>query len=214
VFVKLISVNTGLPRDVDWHGRTVRTSIWKSPVDGRVRVRRLNLDGDQQSDLTVHGGPEKAVYLYPSEHYEYWHRELPREELRWGAFGENLTTEGLLEPDVRLGDRLRIGSAAFMVTQPRMPCFKLGIRFGDDRMVKRFLRSGRSGFYVAVLREGDVAAGDPIELTDRDDHGVTVSEVTALYANPGDDDQELLRRAIAVPALPQSWKDFLVKRLQ
>jgi MOSC domain-containing protein YiiM len=212
--VRLISVNTGLPRDVDWHGRTVRTSIWKSPVDGRVRVGRLNLDGDQQSDLTVHGGPEKAVYVYPSEHYEYWHRELQGNELPWGAFGENFTTEGLLEPDVRLGDRLRIGSAAFMVTQPRMPCFKLGIRFGDDRMVKRFLRSGRSGFYVAVLREGDVAAGDPIELTDRDDHGVTVSEVTALYANPGDDDQELLRRAIAVPALPQSWKDFLSKRLR
>jgi MOSC domain-containing protein YiiM len=212
--VRLISVNTGLPRDVDWHGRAVRTSIWKSPVDGRVRVRTLNLDGDQQSDLAVHGGPEKAVYLYPSEHYEYWHRELPGKELPWGAFGENFTTEGLLEPDVRLGDRLRIGSAGFMVTQPRMPCFKLGIRFGDDHMVKRFLRSGRSGFYVAVLREGDVGAGDPIELTDRDDHGVTVSEITALYANPGDDDQELLRRAVAVPALPQSWKDFLRKRLQ
>jgi MOSC domain-containing protein YiiM len=211
--VRLISVNTGLPRDVDWHGRKVRTSIWKSPVDGRVPVRRLNLDGDQQSDLTVHGGPEKAVYVYPSEHYEYWDRELPGEELPWGAFGENFTTEGLLEPDVRLGDRLRIGSAAFMVTQPRMPCFKLGIRFGDDHMVKRFLRSGRSGFYVAVLREGDVAAGDPIALTGRDDHGVTVSEITALYANPGHDDQELLRRAIAVPALPQSWKDFLSKRL-
>ena len=212
--MRVISVSTGLPRDVDWHGRTVRTSIWKSPVDGRVRVRRLNLDGDEQSDLTVHGGAEKAVYMYPSEHYEYWHRELPGEELPWGAFGENFTTEGLLEPDVRLGDRLRIGSAAFMVTQPRMPCFKLGIRFGDDRMVKRFLRSGRSGFYVAVLREGNVGAGDPIELADRDDHGVTVSEVTKLYANPGDDDQELLRRAIAVPALPQSWKDFLSKRLQ
>jgi MOSC domain-containing protein YiiM len=211
--VRLISVNTGLPRDVEWHGRAVRTSIWKAAVDGRVRVRRLNLDGDEQSDLTVHGGAEKAVYMYPSEHYEYWHRELPDEELPWGAFGENFTTEGLVETDVRLGDRLRIGSASFMVTQPRMPCFKLGIRFGDDRMVKRFLHSGRSGFYVAVLREGDVAAGDPIELTDRDDHGVTVSDVTKLYANPGDDDQDLLRRAIAVPALPQSWKDFLSKRL-
>jgi MOSC domain-containing protein YiiM len=211
--VRLISVNTGLPRDVDWHGRAVRTSIWKTPVDGRVQVRRLNLDGDEQSDLTVHGGPEKAVYIYPLEHYEYWHRELPGEELPWGSFGENFTTEGLTEQDVRLGDRLRIGSASFMVTQPRMPCFKLGIRFGDDRMVRRFLRSGRTGFYVAVLREGDVAAGDPIELTDRDDHGVTVSDITALYAHPGDDDQDLLRRAIAVPALPQSWKDFLSKRI-
>lgn len=212
--MRLISVNTGLPRDVDWHGRTVRTSIWKSPVDGRVRVGRLNLDGDRQSDLTVHGGAEKAVYVYPSEHYEYWHRELPNQELPWGAFGENFTSEGLLETDVRLGDRLRIGSAAVMVTQPRMPCFKLGIRFGDDRMVKRFLRSGRSGFYVAVLHEGDAAAGDPIELTDRDHDGVTVSEVTALYADPGNNDQDLLRRAIAVPALPQSWKDFLSKRLR
>jgi MOSC domain-containing protein YiiM len=191
----------------------VRTSIWKSAVDGRVPVRRLNLDGDQQSDLTVHGGAEKAVYIDPSEHYEYWHRELPDEELPWGAFGENFTTEGLLETDVRLGDQLRIGSVSFMVTQPRMPCFKLGIRFDDDRMVRRFLHSRRTGFYVAVVRDGDVAAGDPIELTDRDDEGVTISEVTKLYADPGDDDQDLLRRAIAVPALPQGWKDFLSKRI-
>jgi MOSC domain-containing protein YiiM len=208
--VKVLSVNTGLPREVKWHGRTVRTSIWKQPVEGPVRVAMLNLDGDRQSDLTVHGGPDKAVYLYPSEHYEHWRAELPGTELPWGVFGENLTTEGLLEPDVRIGDQLRIGSAAFMVTQPRMPCFKLGIRFGDDHMVKRFLRSGRTGFYVNVLREGEVAAGDPIDRSGRDPHGVTVSDITALYTDDRGN-RELLRRAVQVPALPQSWKDFLAK---
>jgi MOSC domain-containing protein YiiM len=208
--VKLITVNTGLPRDVNWHGRTVRTSIWKEPVQGPVRVAMLNLDGDRQSDLTVHGGPDKAVYLYPSEHYEYWRAELPGAELPWGVFGENFTTEGLLEPDVRIGDQFRIGSAAFMVTQPRMPCFKLGIRFGDDHMVKRFLRSGRTGFYVKVLREGEVGAGDSIERSGRDAHGVTVRDITALYTDDAGN-RELLRRALQVPALPQSWKDFLGK---
>jgi MOSC domain-containing protein YiiM len=209
--VKLISVNTGLPRDVDWHGRVVRTSIWKSPVGGPVRAARLNLEGDQQSDLSVHGGPDKAVYVYPSEHYEYWREELPGMELPWGAFGENFTTEGLLEPDVRIGDRFRIGSAAFIATQPRMPCFKLGIRFGSDQMLKRFLQSGRTGFYFAVLREGAVAAGDPITSTERDDHGVSVSDITALYAH-GIGDRALRQRAMAVPALPQNWKDFLGRR--
>ncbi len=178
---RLLSVNVGLPREVEWHGRTVRTSIWKEPVSGRVRVRRLNLDGDEQSDLTVHGGPDKAVYVYPSEHYEYWRGELPGAGLPWGAFGENLTTRGLLEDDTRIGDRLRVGSAEFLVTQPRMPCYKLGVRFGRDDMVRRFHESGRSGFYLAVLSEGEVGAGDPIEILARDDHGVTVADITALY---------------------------------
>ena len=209
---QLVSVNVGLPREVDWHGRHVRTSIWKSPVEGAVHVTSLNLAGDQQSDLSVHGGTEKAVYVYPREHYEYWTRELPGQELPWGTFGENLTTEGLLEPDVRIGDRLRIGSAEFLVTQPRMPCFKLGIRFGRDDMVKRFLRSGRSGFYLAVLRQGQVARGNPIEVAGRDDHGVTVADIASLYARDMDN-EDLLRRAVAVPALPESWKEYFRERL-
>jgi MOSC domain-containing protein YiiM len=210
--VQLISVNVGLPREVEWHGRLVRTSIWKSPVEGRVRVRSLNLDGDRQSDLSVHGGEEKAVYAYPSEHYEYWRRELPGTALPWGAFGENFTTEGLLEPEVRIGDRIRAGSAEFLVTQPRMPCFKLGVRFGRDDMVKRFLRSRRTGFYLAVLREGEVTAGDPIEVVSRDEHGVTVADIAALYGQDMDN-EDLLRRAVEVPALPESWRDYFRKRL-
>ena len=210
--MQLVSVNVGLPREVTWHGRVVRTSIWKDPVEGLVHVSSLNLDGDKQSDLSVHGGPEKAVYAYPREHYEYWRRELPGTDLAWGAFGENFTTEGLLETDIRIGDRLRVGSAEFLVTQPRMPCFKLGIRFGRDDMVKRFLRSGRSGFYLAVVREGDVARGDSLEFVARDEHGVTVADVASLYASDRDN-EDLLRRVVDVPALPESWKGYFRKRL-
>src|SRR5262245_1593175 len=148
---KLVSINVGLPREVEWRGRMVMTSIFKSPVRGRVRARKLNIDGDQQSDLSVHGGVDKAVYVYPSEHYEYWHAELPGVELPWGVFGENFTTEGLHEDAVHVGDRLRVGTAEFVVTQPRLPCYKLGIRFGMPDMVKRFQHSGRTGFYLAVL---------------------------------------------------------------
>ena len=174
--MKLVSVNTGKPRSVDSDGKKVRTSIWKSPREGRVVVRTLNLDGDKQSDLRVHGGPRKAVYIYPSEHYEYWRRQLPGFELPWGAFGENLTTSGLLETDVRIGDRIAIGSAEFEVTQSRQPCFKLGIRFGDDGMLKRFIDSDRSGFYVAVVREGEVGAGDGIAIVGRAEDGLTVTD--------------------------------------
>jgi len=190
----------------------VRTSIWKDPVEGLVHVSSLNLEGDQQSDLSVHGGREKAVYAYPSEHYEYWRRELPGTDLAWAAFGENFTTEGLLEPDIRIGDRIRVGSAEFLVTQPRMPCFKLGVRFGRDDMVKRFLRSGRTGFYLAVVREGEVATGNSLEIVRRDEHGVTVADIASLYSRDKDN-EDLLRRAVDVPALPESWKGYLRKRL-
>ena len=210
--MQLVSVNVGLPREVTWHGRVVRTSIWKAPVEGLVHVSSLNLEGDQQSDLSVHGGLEKAVYAYPREHYEYWRRELPGTDLAWGAFGENFTTEGLLEPDISIGDRLRVGTAEFLVTQPRMPCFKLGVRFGNDDMVKRFMRSGRPGFYLAVVREGDVARGNALEIVGRDEHGVTVADIASLYARDRDND-DLLRRAVDVPALPESWKEYLRKRL-
>ena len=210
--MKLVSVNAGLPRQVDWRGRSVRTSIWKAAVPGRVRVDRLNLEGDQQSDLSVHGGPDKAVYACPSEHYEYWSRELPGVDLPWGAFGENFTTQGLLEEDVNVGDRLRVGSAEFLVTQPRLPCYKLAVRFGRDDMVKRFLASGRTGFYLAVLSEGEVGGGDPMEFTARDGHCVTVADIAALYTHDADN-QALLQRAVELPCLPESWRGYLRKRL-
>ena len=175
-------------------------------------VSSLNLDGDRQSDLSVHGGPEKAVYAYPCEHYEYWRRELQATDLVWGAFGENFTTEGLLEPEIRIGDRIRVGSAEFLVTQPRMPCFKLAVRFGRDDMVKRFMRSGRTGFYLAVVREGEVARSNSLEFVGRDAHGVTVADIASLYARDRDN-EDLLRRAVDVPALPESWKGYLRKRL-
>ena len=210
--MKLVSVNAGLPREVDWQGKKVRTSIWKSPVAGSVRVGVLNLEGDQQSDLSVHGGRDKAVYAYPSEHYAYWRSELRGTELPWGAFGENFTTQGLIEEKVQIGDRLTIGSAEFVVTSPRMPCFKLGIRFGREDMVKRFLKSGRTGFYLSVLRKGHVKAGDAIESIRAEEKGVTVSEIVSLYSTDAEN-QELLRRASEHPALPESWRDYFRKRL-
>jgi MOSC domain-containing protein YiiM len=210
--MKLISVNVGLPRDVTVSGKVVRTSIWKNPVPGRVHVSTLNLDGDEQSDLSVHGGVDKAVYLYPSEHYAYWRTQLPDAELPWGAFGENFTTEGILEDQIKVGDRMRVGSAEFMVTQPRMPCFKLGIRFDRRDIVKRFLQSKRTGFYLAVIREGEVETGDAIEFTERQESGVTITEIVNLYSADSQN-QELLRRATELPALPQSWKDYFRKRL-
>ena len=210
--MKLISVNVGLPREVIWHGKSVKTSIWKSPVSGRVHVSTLNLDGDEQSDLSVHGGIDKAVYVYPSEHYPFWKSELSGGDLSWGAFGENLTIEGLLEDRVQIGDRLRIGSCEFIVTQPRMPCFKLGIRFDRPDLVKRFLLSKRTGFYLAVLREGEVMAGDSVEFIDGEKSGVTIVDIVNLYGLDSQN-QELLRRATELPALPESWKDYFRKRL-
>ncbi len=173
--MKIISVNVGQPRQVSWRGRTVTTGFFKEPVSGRVVVRRLNLEGDGQADLSVHGGPEKAVYVYPAEHYVYWQRELPGMQLPWGMFGENLTTEGLVEDAVHIGDQFRIGTADFIVTQPRQPCYKLNMRFGRDDIVKRFLASRRPGFYLAVLQEGDVGIGDAISLVSQDTKQLTVS---------------------------------------
>src|SRR6185436_482404 len=178
--MRLVSLNIGLPRDVVWHGRTVTTGIYKAPVDGRRFLRRLNLDGDRQADLTVHGGEFKAVYCYPIEHYGPWQAALGR-ELAFGMFGENFTTEGLDEDSVHIGDRFSIGTARVIVTQPRLPCYKLGIRFEDDAMVKRFLASGRTGFYVAVEHEGEVGAGDAIALGGRDPDAVRIADITRLY---------------------------------
>jgi MOSC domain-containing protein YiiM len=204
--MQVLSVNVGGPREFEWRGERVRTSIWKSPVPGRVAVWRTNLAGDEQSDLSVHGGVEKAVYLYPHEHYAFWRTELPEVELGFGQFGENLTSAGLLESEVSIGDRLRIGSAELQVTQPRVPCFKLGLRFGRPDLVKLFLRAGRSGFYLAVLREGELGAGDAIERIPVATPSLSVAEVAALQAGRITD-RERLRLASELAGLPAGWRD-------
>jgi len=209
--MKVVAISVGRPREVQWRGRSVQTSIFKAPVSHRVHVARDNVEGDRQSDLSVHGGPAKAVYAYPVEHYDFWRRELPDMELPWGAFGENLTTEGLLEDEVWIGDRYAIGTAELVVTQPRMPCYKLGIRFGDPGMVKRFLQSGRSGFYLAVEREGEVGAGDVIERVARSERRLTVADVVSLYGADSAN-QPLLENASNHPSLPPAWREYFRKR--
>jgi MOSC domain-containing protein YiiM len=214
--MKIVSLNVGLPREVTWHGHAVTTGIFKEPVKGRVALRTLNLDGDRQADLAVHGGAYKAVYCYPLEHYEYWKQELPGRDLPMGMFGENFTTEGILENAVHIGGRFSVGTAEVVVTQPRLPCYKLGVRFQSDDMVKRFLASGRSGFYVAVRREGEVGAGDEIKLVARDENAIAVPEFTRLYVAKryGEADVRVARRALDVDALPESWKDYFRDRLE
>jgi MOSC domain-containing protein YiiM len=210
--MKVVSINVGRPREVLADGKVVRTSIFKDPISGPVRVSKLNLEGDEQSDLSVHGGVHKAVYAYPSEHYVYWRDELPDVELPWGAFGENLTTEGLIEKTVQIGDRLHIGSASFVVTQPRIPCYKLGIRFGRHDMVKRFQQSGRNGFYLAVTREGEITPGDAIDWIPVDEPSLGVSEIVRLYTAKSPD-AELLRKASELTALPESWREHFRDKL-
>ena len=212
----VISVNVGQPRAVEWNGRTVATGIFKAPVAGRVKLRRHNLDGDRQADLTLHGGPDKAVYAYSAEHYPFWRAELPGHDLPWGAFGENLTLAGWREEEVHVGDRFRVGTAELIVTQPRMPCFKLGLRFGRADVVRRFLESGLSGFYFRVLEEGEIAAGDSMERSAEDPHRVSIADVFRLYPDHGPPtaaDRDLLARAIQVQALPEPWRDYFRERL-
>ncbi|WP_197742059.1 MOSC domain-containing protein [Nitrospira sp. KM1] len=183
--MKIISVQVGRPRTVRWHGKTASTGIYKMPVSGRIMARRFNLEGDEQADRTVHGGRDKAIYVYPSEHYAFWRQEFPDRPMTYGMFGENLTTEGLDERSVRIGDRFRIGHAVVEVTQPRVPCYKLGIRFDRPDMPKRFHASRRCGFYLAVLQEGTVGAGDVWELISRDEAGVSVAEGYRRYFQDG-----------------------------
>ena len=211
--MKLVSVNVGLPRLVLRSGEPVSTGIFKEPLAGRVMLRTLNLDGDRQADLSVHGGPSKAVYVYPSEHYDFWKRELPEMDLPWGMFGENFTTRGVREQEMNIGDKFRIGEATVMATEPRMPCYKLGLRFGRTDIIKRFLASERSGFYLAVLQEGEVGAGDEIELIEQNKSGVRVSDVTRLYVSDKSN-TDLLRRAIGTEALPESWRSYFQHQLQ
>jgi MOSC domain-containing protein YiiM len=210
------SLNVGLPRQVDWHGQLVTTGIFKQPVDGRVALKTLNFDGDRQADLNAHGGPQKAVYAYPSEHYAFWKQELARKDLPFGMFGENLTTEGLLESDLNIGDRLAIGSAELVVTQPRLPCYKLGIRFGSDEMVKRFFIARRSGIYFSVAREAEVAAGDQIKIVSRDPNAVPLTEIYRLYAAKvyRRSDTAAVQKLLRVSALPGSWADYFRNRLE
>ena len=211
--MRLISVNVGLPREVVWHGKPVTTGNFKQPIEGPVMARTLNLDGDRQADLTVHGGLDKAIYAYPAEHYAYWRRELPGVDMPWGTFGENFTVEGLLEDSVYIGDRYSIGEVEVVVTQPRLPCYKLGVRFGRADMVKKFLASRRTGFYFAVTREGIVKAGDAIEFVRRDQARISVADITRVYAFEKDD-LETIRHAMSVEALPESWRGYFQHQLE
>ena len=204
--MKLVALSVGGPREVEWRGEMVRTSIFKQQVEGPRHVSLTNIDGDTQSDLTVHGGVWKAVYAYPSEHYPFWRDELGAPALSWGDFGENLTTDGLLEPDACVGDRCRIGTAEFAVSQPRLPCFKLGIRLGRPDIVKRFEHSGRSGFYLSVIREGQLQAGDRVERISRDERRLSIAALLRLL-NDHDRDAGMLEVAASHPSLSASWRD-------
>ncbi len=211
--MKLISLNVGLPRETAWQGKHVTTGIFKQSITGPVMVRTLNVDGDRQADLSVHGGIDKAIYAYPAQHYEYWRGELPGVDLPWGMFGENFTIEGLLEDSVYIGDRYRIGEAEVVITQPRLPCYKLGVWFGRADMVKKFLASRRTGFYFAVKREGIVQAGDSIDFLGRDQQGISVADITRVYAFEKDD-LGTIQQAISVEALPESWKGYFQHQIE
>lgn len=209
--MRVRSVNVALPRLVAWKGQTFKTGICKEPIRGPVMMRTLDLDGDRQADLSVHGGPYKAVYAYPAEHYSYWRTELPQIDLQWAAFGENLTTEGLDESSTHIGDRFRIGEATVMVTQPRIPCFKLAAKFQRDDMLNRFLSSGRSGFYFSVVEEGLVAAGDAIERIHDDENGISVSDINKLFRLAND--LPLMRRVTQLEPLPPDWREHFIEKL-
>ncbi|WP_435008207.1 MOSC domain-containing protein [Tundrisphaera lichenicola] len=211
--MRVDSVNVGMPKTRIWQGRYVSTAIFKEPVSSKVPLRGFNLEGDAQADLTVHGGRDKAVYAYPREHYAFWRGELPDRDLTPGNFGENLTTEGLLEDEVSIGDEFRVGTAKLVVTQPRQPCFKLGMRFNDPLMVRRFRLAGRPGIYFAVVEEGEVGPGDPIECTRREQDRVTVVEVAELiydrHADP-----EALRKALKIRALAAVIREDFEGRIE
>lgn len=209
--MKIISVNVGMPQLVEYNGEPITTAIYKSPVGGKVKVNALNLAGDAQADLRVHGGASKSVYAYPFEHYEFWQNEYPGKDLPIAIFGENLTTKGILETEICAGDRIRVGTAEFMVTEPRFPCFKLGIRFGRKDIIRRFQKSRRSGFYLSVAKPGEIEAGDAIEFIERDPNRVTIEELVRLADEKNV--LEIAQRALKVEALPERWKEQIRKRL-
>ena len=210
--MKIVSLNVGKPRTIHYVNRDVTTAIFKTPVPGPLLLRRLNLDGDHQADLEVHGGCNKAVYAYPSEHYEFWRKEFPEMELPWGMFGENLTTAGVTEEGQCIGDHFRIGEAVVKVTQPRIPCYKLGIRFGRPDIVKRFLASKRSGIYFSVVEEGLVNTGDSIERIRDDANRISVADINRAYAK-GNTDIALLRRIVSLEILPRGLHDEFAEEL-
>jgi MOSC domain-containing protein YiiM len=210
---RLLSVNVGLPRDIVWKGRTVHTGVWKNPVTGRCRVGRLNLDGDGQGDLAGHGGEHRAVFVYQIESYRYWQEQLKRTDFVDGQFGENFTIEGLADDAVCIGDRFQIGSALFEVTQPRVTCFRVGIRMNELRMAALLTSSGRPGFYFRVLREGEVAAGDEIVKVAEAGERMTVAEINALLYFPNHA-RDLLERALRIEALPSGWRGSFEALLQ
>jgi len=210
--VKILSLQLARPKLIAYQGNTISTGIFKQPVSGPVRLRTLNLDGDRQADLSVHGGPNKAVYGYPSEHYPFWRQELPDMDLPWGMFGENFTTTGLAEDELHVGDRFQIGSAMVMIRQPRTPCYKLAAKFQRDDILERFLLSGRSGFYFSVEQEGSVEAGDAFKPLERNHDGITISEVNGLIVLDRYN-RDLLHKAVATSALPDHWRELFSERL-
>src|SRR5499433_488155 len=205
---RLLSVNVGLPRDIQWKGRVVHTGIWKDPVQGRCRVRRLNLDGDGQGDLAGHGGEQRAVFVYQIESYRYWQDQLGRNEFTYGQFGENFTVEELADTEVCIGDHYRIGDALFEVTQPRVTCYRVGIRMNEPQMAALLVSHGRPGFYFPVLEEGEVGAGDEIVKVEAGPEQVTVAEINALLYLPGHPASGL-ERALRIPALSAGWRTSL-----
>jgi MOSC domain-containing protein YiiM len=211
--LRLLSLNVGLPRQVRFQGELVTTGIFKKPVQGSVRLRKLNLEGDKQADLKVHGGVDKAVYAYAGEHYDYWRQELPDMSLPWGMFGENFTTEGMFEESVNIGDQFKVGTANLIATQPRMPCYKLGVKFGSMDMIKRFLASGLTGVYFKVMKEGELEQGDEIKLIKKDENSVTVKDIVRIYTIDKDDIQTI-ERAIKIKDLPNGWRYHFIKQLE
>lgn len=211
--MKVLSLNLGQPRLVMRGDEPVSTGIFKEPVTGRVMMRTLNLDGDRQADLSVHGGPFKAIYAYPSEHYEFWRAEFPEMDLPYGMFGENLTTEGMFEPEVDIGDTFRIGGAKIMAVQPRMPCYKLALRFGRSDILRRFTESERSGIYFSVIEEGEVGTGDEIVPLEKSGSDLNVVDMVRLYSSDRHN-RELLHRAISTPSLPEDWREYFREHLE
>ncbi|MFN8007827.1 MAG: MOSC domain-containing protein [Terriglobia bacterium] len=211
--MELISVNVSLPKPMAFQGRTVMTGIFKEPVSGRVRVRRLNLEGDRQADLSVHGGPYQAVYAYPHEHYESWRRELGRDDFTYGQFGENFTVSGMLENQVCIGDAFRIGSALFQVTQPRVPCFKLATKMGSEEFPDLFMESARSGYYLRVMEEGEVGAGDVISQESRSSARMTVESIFRLAFFDRENVAQL-REAVCLASLSPDWQHRFELRLE